>query len=229
MGVASPRAKRAAGAIGGVMSAATRAALLCSLVLGASACSRSDGHAVSSLEKTPRVAAPSASAFRPQRETTVHELPDAAVTAETPAAEWTAGIVHRSTGRSAVATLRALRFARHEAFERVVFDLDGAGLPGRHVEYIDEPVRSCGSGDPVPLEGDAWLAITLEPAAAHDEAGHPTISNREVKPGFPIIREIELTCDFEAKVTVVLGVARPNRYRVLELDHPPRIVFDIRR
>lgn len=142
--------------------------------------------------------------------------------------EWTAGIVHRENARSGAATLRALRFARHPGFDRVVFEFDGRGLPSRHVEYVDKPVRDCGAGEPRAIEGDGWLSITFEPANAHTERGQPTLTAREMRPGLPIVREIELTCDFEAQVTIVLGVAHPNRYRVLELDGPPRFVVDIR-
>ena len=44
----------------------------------------------------------------------------------------------------------------------------------------------------------------------------------------PIIREIESTCDFEGEVTWVIGVASPNRYQVLELASPARLVVDVR-
>jgi hypothetical protein len=40
--------------------------------------------------------------------------------------------------------------------------------------------------------------------------------------------ELELTCDFEAVVTWVLGLESPNRYQVRELSNPPRLVVDVR-
>jgi len=93
---------------------------------------------------------------------------------------------------------------------------------------VDRPVRRCGSGEVTELAGDAWLAVSFEPAAAHDEAGHPTLTAREQQPRLPVVREIELTCDFEAVVSVVIGVASPNRFRVLELASPARLVVDVR-
>jgi len=42
------------------------------------------------------------------------------------------------------------------------------------------------------------------------------------------VKELISTCDFEAEVEWVAGVASPNRYRVLELRNPTRLVVDIK-
>jgi hypothetical protein len=144
-----------------------------------------------------------------------------------PAFQGTAGIVHkRNSGKPAV--LIAVRSAEHDGFDRVVFEFRDKRLPGYHVEYIDRPVRQCGSGNPTPIAGDGWLEVRLEPAYAHDEVGKPTVHDREQLLDLSIVREAELTCDFEAVVTWVLGVTSPNRYRVMELTEPTRLVVDIR-
>lgn len=153
----------------------------------------------------------------------------AAVSAERPEGggrfEGTAGIVEKkSTGEPRV--LGAVRAAQHTAYDRVVFEFVGA-IPGYHLEYVDRPVRDCGAGDTKTVEGDGWLEVRLTPAHAHTEAGEPTVSRRELFPRLPIVRELERTCDFEAVVTWVIGTASPNRFRVLELSDPPRLVVDI--
>jgi hypothetical protein len=142
--------------------------------------------------------------------------------------EWTAGIVDvRYSGPKAeVVTLREVRSARNEGFDRVVFEFEGAQVPGYHVEYVDTPVIKCGSGDPTEVAGQGWLQVRLEPAQAHVD-GEVTVAERERKPGLPLLQELELTCDFEAQVTWVLGVKSPNRYRVLELREPARLVVDV--
>jgi hypothetical protein len=153
----------------------------------------------------------------------------AARQAQAPAAKasagWTAGAtqVRRGSG----ATLRAVRTARNEGWDRVVFEFDGADVPGYHVEYVDRPVRKCGSGDEAQVAGQGWLEVRITPARAHDEAGNVTVAQRERKLSLPVLRELELTCDFEADVTWVLGVAAPNRYRVSELSGPARLVVDV--
>jgi hypothetical protein len=121
-----------------------------------------------------------------------------------------------------------VRSARHEeGYDRVVFEFAATALPGYHIEYIDRPVRKCGSGDPTAVAGDAWLEVRFSPADAHTQAGVPMIRERERTVSLEVLRELELTCDFEAVTSWVLGVASPNKYRVLELQSPPRIVVDI--
>ena len=122
-----------------------------------------------------------------------------------------------------------VRTALHGNYDRVVFEFMGAELPGYHLEYIDKPVRACGSGNVVPLAGDGWLEVRFTDAAAHAPEGDATIKDRERTPNLPIIKEMKLTCDFEGEVTWVLGVSSPNRYRVLELKNPTRLAVDIKR
>lgn len=140
----------------------------------------------------------------------------------------TTGITDKKNEIKSVAVLKEVRAARHGNYDRVVFEFEGAELPGYHIEYIDKPVRACGSGNVVPLKGDGWLEIRFYPAQAHDENGQPTIKNREQNPNFQIIKEMKITCDFEAVATWVLGVSSPNEYRVLELKNPTRLAVDIK-
>ena len=126
------------------------------------------------------------------------------------------------------AVLADVRSARHGNYDRVVFEFAGADLPSYHIEYIDKPVRSCGSGEVVPFAGDAWLQVRVTGANAHTEAGEPTVKERTRSPNLPIVKDLKLTCDFEAEVEWVMGVASPNKYRVLELKNPTRLVIDVK-
>lgn len=148
-----------------------------------------------------------------------------AVRAPAGSGEWTAGITQVRRGRGA--TLRAVRAARNEGWDRVVFEFDGAVVPGYRVEYVDRP-QHCGSGDAVQVAGQGWLEVRITPAQAHTEAGQVTVAQRETRLALPVLREMEQTCDFEADVTWVLGVASPNRYRVSELTGPARLVVDVK-
>jgi hypothetical protein len=68
--------------------------------------------------------------------------------------------------------------------------------------------------------------VRLTPAQAN-AGGEPTVTERERKASLPVIQELELTCDFEGEVTWVLGNAHPNKYRVMELREPTRLVVDV--
>ena len=140
----------------------------------------------------------------------------------------TAGVSEKKREGAAPAVLRSVRAARHGAFDRVVFEFAGRTPPGYRVEYVDRSVRQCGSGEPVPLLGDAWLRVRLQPSRAHTEEGKPTVTQRERRLRLGVLREMKLTCDFEAEVEWVFGLASPNRYRVLELRNPTRLVVDVR-
>ena len=89
-------------------------------------------------------------------------------------------------------------------------------------------VRACGSGEPVPLPGDAWLEIRLTPTVAHTDDGRATIPERRRAMALPSVLEIVSTCDFEAIVTWVLAVRSPEPYRVRLLENPSRVVVDVR-
>ncbi|HVJ18189.1 MAG TPA: hypothetical protein VM686_22370 [Polyangiaceae bacterium] len=141
---------------------------------------------------------------------------------------FTAGIVEYRPKPKEVALLTDVRSARHEGFDRIVFEFASGPLPGYHLEYVDKPVRRCGSGEATPVAGDAWLEVRFEPANAHTPSGAPTIKDRDQKLELEVVKELEQTCDFEAHVTWVLGAAKPNKYRVLTLDDPLRLVVDVK-
>lgn len=150
--------------------------------------------------------------------------------AQTPAGtgQWTASTSEVERG-GGPAVVRGLRVARNDGFDRVVIDFgQDAAIPGWNIEYVDRPIRRCGSGDVTPVAGDAWLRVRLRTAQAHDDAGNATVRQREMTfNAMSVLREMEMICDFEGDVEIVLGVASPNPYRVLELQNPSRLVIDV--
>ena len=143
-----------------------------------------------------------------------------------PAFEGTAGITEQKRDVPQE-RLSAVRNGEHDGYDRVVFEFEGGTLPGYHVEYVDKPVRRCGSGTEVAVAGDAWLLVRFKPAVAHKDKGGATVKQQEKKLKMDVARELEQTCDFEGQVDWVIGVGSPNRYRVLELSGPARVVVDV--
>jgi hypothetical protein len=142
--------------------------------------------------------------------------------------EGTTGSVSRSGFDVAAALLREVRTAQQNGFDRIVFEFEGKEIPNYVISYGKKPARQCGSGEAVKIDGDGLLDVKFRATNAHTEAGQPTISPRERRLSLPILKELEITCDFEAEVAVVLGVASPNPYRVLNLYNPTRVVVDIK-
>lgn len=123
--------------------------------------------------------------------------------------------------------LRAVRTGTQPGADRIVFEFDGKGVPAWQVEYVDRPVHDCGSGDAVPVAGDAWLQVRFTGAQAHTDAGAATGGPRRRPLAQTIARELVRTCDFEGEVTWVIGVARPNAYTPRVFSAPSRLVIDI--
>lgn len=141
--------------------------------------------------------------------------------------EWTAGIIDTPNFLDRPAVLKDVRIGEHDDWDRIVYEFEGNRLPGYHLEYIDRPIRRCGSGEVVPIEGPGWLQVHFYPARAHTEAGKATLTDRRKNPDLPVLDEAALVCDFEGVLEWVLGLKGPNRYRVLELADPTRLVVDV--
>jgi hypothetical protein len=99
--------------------------------------------------------------------------------------------------------------------DRVVFSFRKAGPgPGYNISY--QPAASAkaedGSGNPVEIDGSAFLVVRLTPAMSAEivvEEVKPTYTGpRRITPGgTTFVREVVKTGDFEAQVTWVLGLA----------------------
>ena len=128
--------------------------------------------------------------------------------------------------------LTNVRSARHECYDRLVFDLSGPAT-GYRVEYVSQ-VTQDGSGAPVPLRGGAFLRVTLS-APAHDANGQPTY--RPADPanvlnvsGYTTFRQVAYAGSFEGLTTFGLGVRARLPFRVLVLSGPgagSRVVVDV--
>ncbi len=141
----------------------------------------------------------------------------------------TLGTAEVQKGLERPVTLQSVSTTSCEGFDRVVFEFNTPATPGYHVSYIDKPIRQCGSGNTVPVAGDAWLEVRMKPAQAHTDAGQSTIAQTNRTVNLPNLRQLVQTCDFEGNVTWVLGVGNPKRFRVVELTNPSRIVVDVKR
>ena len=101
-----------------------------------------------------------------------------------------------------------------ECSDRVIFSFREAPPgPGYNISY--EPAATAksedGSGNPVEVDGSAFLVVRLTPAMGAEIVGEqvqPTYTGpRRLKPeGTSFVREVVKTGDFEAMVTWVIGL-----------------------
>jgi hypothetical protein len=58
--------------------------------------------------------------------------------------------------------------------------------------------------------------------------GQPTITDRDRHLNCRNLKELVLSCDFEAKLGFVLGLDSKKPYRVVELQNSTRLVIDVK-
>lgn len=140
-----------------------------------------------------------------------------------------ANAVSHTTG-----TLTNVRSGRHTCFDRLVLDV--ARVPrslSYDVRYVST-VRQEGSGEAVPLRGDADLRIVLR-APAYDSQGRATYTpasrrNLVDVSGYSTFRQVAWAGSFEGQTTIGLGVRARLPMRVFVLDGPgdgARLVIDV--
>ncbi|NUR85443.1 MAG: hypothetical protein HOY71_15275 [Nonomuraea sp.] len=124
------------------------------------------------------------------------------------------------------AVVTGVRYATHDAYDRVVVDLKG-DIPGYNVKWVDEFVED-GSGEPIGVHGGAYLQLTLFPANAHDDDGYPTWKGGPVYPAnLTNLTDVVRTGDFEGRVGIGLVLARRGGFQVKEQSGPSRLVIDV--
>ena len=127
--------------------------------------------------------------------------------------------------------LVAMRAAAQPGFDRLVFEFDGALVPGYKVAYGEAAV-ACGSGSDLTdfIGGGkspaALLLVDMRPAVGHDDAGQPT-APRDLQPSLSTLKRVVRTCDFEGVVGYGVGLSARKPFAVSTLNNPPRLVIDI--
>jgi hypothetical protein len=125
-----------------------------------------------------------------------------------------------------------VRTGQHYCFDRLVIDLNGP-VAGYTVRYVPQ-VTQDGSGQPVPLRGQAFLQVTVN-APAYDENGNPTYNPADKNElanvtGYQTFRQVAWAGSFEGYSSLGLGVRARLPFRVFTLAGPDagsRLVIDV--
>ena len=113
----------------------------------------------------------------------------------------------------------------HDTFDRVVLQFSGP-VPGYYIRYVPE-VTADPSDEPVPLQGSAFMIVTVHSSASAQVGAPPAPQDRQ-QPGFPQLRELVGAGDFEGYVSYGLGLSSASGFRVSTLTDPFRLVVDLR-
>jgi hypothetical protein len=203
----------------------TTAVLLLLAVLSLAACSGSKG----SNQATPGSAGATTTTAAPRTPGTPTSTGKAGTTDTTKTstdAVWSSAPKTATRSVTSIPRLVNVRFAHHPSFDRIVFDFQGEA-PGYRVEYVDQ-VSQDGSGEPVPLQGRAFLSVVFTPADMHDARGNTTYSGpKTLTPRYPSLRQAKFAGDFEGYVSWGLGLDDTVGFRVRVLSAPTRIAIDV--
>jgi len=123
------------------------------------------------------------------------------------------------------ATLVDVRYARHAGFDRLVFEFQGGAGMSWSRQY--GTLTSPGSGERIPVEGEATLVVRIDDARAHDGNYEPTYRLRTLDPRLPALRQVKWGGDYEGTLTVGLGLMDRVAIKDYALFSPQRLVFDI--
>ncbi len=123
--------------------------------------------------------------------------------------------------------VKDVRIGQHDTFERVVFELEGSGDPGWHIDYTPKPAQQ-GSGNPIKYDGKTALEVNIDGTAYPFEMGKEDPNIGTVEGAGGAITEVISSGTFEGRSQFVIGLKRELPYSVEVLRGPTRMVIDIR-
>ena len=113
--------------------------------------------------------------------------------------------------------------------EQVVFDYSGTDAPGWQIEYGQPPFAGP-SGEPVEVDGDAFLRLSLHGLSGVDLSGEEPRQTytgpQEIRPDdATLLEEVQFISDFEAVMEWVIGLDRQRPYTVQVVDSSLVVTF----
>src|SRR4051794_2027420 len=126
-------------------------------------------------------------------------------------------------------TVRDIRIGRHDGFDRIVFEVGGAGTPGWDVRYVDT-ATSQGSGDPVGVAGNAILRVSITGAGYPYDTGVEEFASSDplTAAGTQVVKEVVFDATYEGTTVAFAGTTGSAPFRVFALQNPARVVVDVR-
>ena len=171
----------------------------------------------------------------PAAGSTTVTAPSTTTTPTDPMAGAGTSIVVGPTSAKGTALLERVAVGRHEGYDRVVFQFRDNGVPGYRVEYVAPPFAEDGSGNPVSVDGKAFIHIRMEPASGFDlNTGEGQLiykGPRRIEgstAGTSVVQELVRTGDFEAVLNWVIGLDEKVDFRVTTAASPSRLIVDFR-
>lgn len=130
--------------------------------------------------------------------------------------------------------LTDVRTGTHDTYDRVTFEFskgDGpVGVPKFEISRGEPPLRYDGSGDPMEVDGESFAQIIFHGGTGVKFEGETPKQTwegqKEMKPGYPALVELEQAGDFEATLSWVAGLSYRSCWTATEMENPVRLVWD---
>ncbi|MBT2595902.1 hypothetical protein [Arthrobacter sp. ISL-72] len=143
------------------------------------------------------------------------------------------GSLGESNPVMSTASVTDVRTGQHSCFDRMVVNLNGP-VAGYTAQYVDRVVQD-GSGFTIPLQGRAFLQVTVNAPSYDSALGRVTYSPAAAAElsnvaGFQTFRQVAYAGSFEGYTSIGLGVRARLPFRVFTLDGPgsgSRLVVDV--
>jgi len=136
------------------------------------------------------------------------------------------------SGALKAAVVQQIRAADQGGFDRVVVEFQGTFGAWR-VEYVDA-ITEDPSDEPVQLTGSAFLRVNVQNATFDNVfqagAGVPHVAYAgpdRIDAGLPNVQQVADAGDFEAVLTLGIGLDSRAGVRAYRLENPSRLVIDI--
>jgi hypothetical protein len=132
--------------------------------------------------------------------------------------------------------LHAVTTEAHPGFDRVIYSFNRiSSVPGLSATYAVSadapPFTLAASGEPLAVEGRAFLRVDFLDVHSHDpRASQAAAIQRgatELDPGLGVVAEICRSDDFDGYLEWIIGLARGARWRATQLDAPTRLLVDV--
>jgi len=123
--------------------------------------------------------------------------------------------------------LKAIRTGRHGSYDRLTLQFTSS-FGEASVRYVPV-VRADPSDKVVPLKGRSFLQIVVHGAVARWSATPitPYAGPSTVTPGYPTLKQVSISGDFEAVLSFGIGLDRTAGFQVTRLRSPDRLVVDV--
>lgn len=126
-------------------------------------------------------------------------------------------------------TLQDIRVGSHEAYDRVVFEFSGDGLPGYRIQYTDKALQQA-SGHELAVSGNDILEVLIEGTPMDRLPSNPDlISAGPFQLMTGNIAGITNGGTFENQSQFFIGLDRQRSFEATVLESPTRLVIDVHR